>query len=167
MCAIFAPLSYFILFPNPDIRGVVASLKQDGPAPQEADTPVQETITAVGPLTRAVPIAYYTGFTAAFAAGGSQRVMKKQASYIGWFKKRPSALVLLITRYEDDHGRKAYEIDEGEAMTFVRGYTLPILAFAFCLFLVRKRDAEVSRDKFKRILVRRLLSLLSKRTTAA
>jgi hypothetical protein len=75
---------------------------------------------------------------------GSQTIRKKQASYVAWFQKRSKALVMLITVYEDDGGRKAYEINEGEAMSFVRGYSLPLALFAISLFLVRKRKAHAS-----------------------
>lgn len=139
MCAIFLPLLYSAFFPNKDIREVVDALKERGAAPLGAATAVEDTISAAGPLTRATSIAYYSGVTTTVQAGGTQTIRKRQVSYVARFQKRSRALILLITVYEDDSGRKNYEIGEGEAMPFVRGYALPILLFGFSLFLVRKR----------------------------
>ena len=139
ICAIFLPFLYSVAFPNKDIQEVVEALKQHGTAPPEATSAVGETMSAVGPLTRALPIAYYSGVTTTVSINGSKTVRKKQQSYVTWFQKRPKAFVLIITRYEDNDGRRAYEIGEGDPVSFVRGYTLPVLLFGVSLFLVRKR----------------------------
>jgi hypothetical protein len=144
ICAIFLPLLYSLVFPNKDIQGVVSALEQHGVAPPEATTTVEETLAAAGPLTRAIPLAYYSGVTTTMRSSGSQTIRKKQASYVAWFQKRSKALVLLVTAYEADGGRKAYEINEGEAMSYVRGYSLPVLMFGASLVLVRKRKARES-----------------------
>ena len=46
---------------------------------------------------------------------------------------------MLITVYEDDEGRKSYDIDEGEFMPYVRGYAPPLLLLGISLFSLRKR----------------------------
>ena len=139
MCATFLPLLYSLVFPNKDIAGTVYALEERGSAPPEAVAVVQETIAAVGPLTLAVPVAYYSGVTAAVGAGGSSQTSKKQASYVARFQKHPDSLLLMISVYEDARGRKAYQVQQGEPTFMVRGYALPILLFGASLFLVRKR----------------------------
>jgi hypothetical protein len=133
---------YSIVFPNKDLQGVVYALEERGSAPQEAVAIVQQTIDAAGPLTRAVPAAYFSGMTATVRGSGSSHLSKKrQASYIAWFQKHPKPLVLIITAYEGDGGERAYQINEGDVMFMVRGYTLPVLLFAISLFLVRRRTS--------------------------
>ena len=144
MCATFLPFLYSVLFPNEDLQGIVHALEERGTAPPEAVAVVQETIAAAGPLTRAVPVAFYSGATVTVRLGGSQKSSKKQGSYIAWFQKHPKPLLLLITRYEGNGGRRAYEINEGEAMFIVRGYALPVLPFVASLFLVRRRKSPDS-----------------------
>ena len=139
MCATFLPLLYSAAFPNRDIQEVVHALEERGTAPQEAASVVAETIAAAGPLTRAVPIAYYSGRTTTLQVGGSRTIRKKQASFLAWFQKRSKGSIVLITVHEDDEGRKNYDIDEGEAMWYVRGYALPLLLFGVSLFSLRKR----------------------------
>src|SRR5216684_6694073 len=139
MCATFLPLVFSVLFPNRDLQGVVHALEGRGSAPQEATAVVQETVAAVGPLTRAVPVAYYSGMTATVRVSGSKTPKEKQASYVAWFQKRPKPLLILITVHKDEQGHNLYEISEGEPMFMVRGYALPVLAFGVTLFLARRR----------------------------
>jgi hypothetical protein len=157
MCATFLPLLYSVLFPNDDLRGVVHALEGRTAAAPEAAAVVQETTEAVGALTKAVPVAYYSGVTATVRVSGSQTSKQKQASYAAWFQKRSKPFLLLITVYEGEQGQKTYAISEGEPMLMVRGYSLVVLAFGVTLFLVcRKRipatessltPAVVSKDR--------------------
>jgi hypothetical protein len=148
MCATFLPLLYSVVFPNEDLWAVVYALEGRGNAPSEAAAVVQETIAAAGPLKRAVPVAYYSGVTATVRISGSSQTSKKQASYIAWFQEHRKPLLLIITVYEGDGGRRGYEINEGEAVFMVRGYTLPVLLFGVSLFLVRKRKSSRSVTEF-------------------
>src|SRR4029077_16309601 len=87
MCATFLPLLYSTAFPNRDIQGVVHALEERGTAPREAASSVRGAIASAGPLTRVVPIAYYSGRTTTLQAGGSRTIRKKQASFLAWFQK--------------------------------------------------------------------------------
>ena len=114
-----------------------------GTAAPEAVAVVQETVAAAGPLTRTVPVAYYSGGTVTARVNGSQTFKKNQASYIAWFQRHPKPLLLIITRYEADRGQRAYEINEGEAMLMVRGYALPVLLFGVWLLTsARKKSPD-------------------------
>ena len=144
ICAVFFPLLYSVVLPNKDLQAVVYALEERGSPPPEAADVVQETIAAAGPLTRVVLVAYYSGVTATVRIGGSEKLSRKQSSYIAWFQKHPKPLLLLITRYEGDGGRKGYEINEGEPMSMVRGYALPVLLFAVSLLLGRRRKSPAS-----------------------
>jgi hypothetical protein len=144
ICAVFLPLLYSVVFPNKDLQAVVYALEERGSAPPEAADVVQETVAAAGPLTRTVPIAYYSGVTATVRIGGSEKLSKKQGSYIAWFQKHPKPLLLLITRYEGGGGRKGYEINEGEPMFMVRGYALPVFLFGVSLLVARRRKSPAS-----------------------
>jgi hypothetical protein len=145
MCATFLPLLYFVVFPNHELQAVVHALEERGTAPLESVAVIQETIAASGPLTRAIPVAYYSGVTTELRVTGSSKTSKKkQASYIASFQKHPTPLLLLITAYEGDGGQRVYAINEGEAMFMVRGYTLPLLLFGVSLFLLRRQKSPAS-----------------------
>lgn len=141
MCAVFLPLLYSVLLSSPDIRAIVYALEERGTAPPEAAGIVQETIAAVGPLTRAIRVGYYSGVTATVRVSGSNTSEKvKQASYIAWFQKPPKPMLVAITCYESDVGQRAYGLSEADPVSLVRGYGLPSLLFGISLFLVRKRQ---------------------------
>lgn len=148
LCAIFLPLLYSVLFPNDDIRGVVQALEERGTAPPEAAAAVQEAIAAVGPLKRAIQVAYYSGATASVQINGSHTSeIIKQINYIAWFQQPPKLMLISITRYERDGGERAYAIRGGDPTILVRGYALPLLLFGGSLFLTRRRKS-ISSEEF-------------------
>lgn len=145
MCAVFVPLLYFIVLPNADLQGVVDALEERGSAPPEAAGMVQKTIAAVGPLTRAIKVGYYSGVTATVRVSGSNTSEKvKQATYIAWFQKLPKPMLIAIARYESDRDHKAYQISQVDSGSLVRGYSLPVLLFGVSLFLMRGRKSSTS-----------------------
>ena len=142
MCTVFLPLLYSVVLPESDLHAIVSALEGRGTAPAGAAGIVQETIAAVGPLTRAIKVGYYSGVTATVRVSGSNTSEKvKQASYLAWFQKPPKPMLVAITRYERDGGQRAYGISEIEPVSLIRGYTLPILLFGASLFLVRERKS--------------------------
>ena len=58
MGVFFLPVSYSLLFPNPDIEQFVAALKDGGIASMEADTVVEQAKAALGPLTKAIQVGW-------------------------------------------------------------------------------------------------------------
>jgi hypothetical protein len=147
LCTTFLPFLYSILFPNDDLQRVVAALEDRGSPPLDADSVVQEAKDAAGLLTKAIPVAYYSGMSARFHLNGSQapeRIKQSQVTYMAWFQKRPKPMVMAITLYENDGGQKAYGISEGNPVSLVRGYGVPILLFAVALFLARKRKPSLA-----------------------
>jgi hypothetical protein len=145
LCAIFLPLLYSVALPNPDLQGIVDALEERGTAPPEATAIVQGTIAAVGPLTRAVKVGYYSGVTATVRVSGSNTSEKvKQASYIAWFQKPSKPMFVSITCYESDGDQRAYGISEVDPIILVRGYALPLLLFGVSLFLARRRKSPAS-----------------------
>ncbi|MGB7149759.1 MAG: hypothetical protein WBD45_11440 [Terriglobales bacterium] len=106
---------------------------------------VQKTIAAVGPLTRAIKVGYYSGVTATVRVSGSNTSEKvKQATYIAWFQKLPKPMLIAIARYESDRDHKAYQISQVDSGSLVRGYSLPVLLFGVSLFLMRGRKSSTS-----------------------
>jgi len=149
LCATFLPFLYSVLFPNDDLQRVVFALEDQGSPPLDADSVVQEAKVAAGLLTRAIPAGYGWGTSTQFDLKGSrapQRVKTYQSTYIAWFQKRPKPMVMAITLYENDNGQKAYGISEGNPVTLLRGYGVPILLFGVSLFLVRKRKSNLVTD---------------------
>jgi hypothetical protein len=145
MCAVFVPLLYSIVLPNAVLQGIVYALEERGSAPPEAAGIVQETIAAVGPLTRTIKVGYYSGVTATIRVSGSNTSEKvKQATYIAWFQKPAKPMVVAIARYESDGDHKAYRISQVDSGSLVRGYSLPVLLFGVSLFLVRVRKSPSS-----------------------
>jgi hypothetical protein len=144
MCATFLPLLYSMVLPNDDLRGVLYALEERGTPPPESETAVQQAIATVGLLTKAVQVGYYSGATTKFHLSGShtpEHVTVLQATYVGWFQKRPTPMLVAITRYEGDAGQRVYYISESNSAGVVRGYAVPILLFAVSLFLVRRRKS--------------------------
>lgn len=145
MSALFLPLLYSLVLPNADLQGIVYALEERGTAPPEAVDIVQETIAAVGPLTRAIRVGYYSGVTATVRVSGPNTSVKvKQASYIAWFQKPPKPMLVAIARYESDGDHKAYRISRVEPASLVRGYASPVLLFGVSLFLARGRKSPSS-----------------------
>jgi len=146
LCTTFLPFFYSILFPNDDLQRVVSALENRASPPLDADSVVQEAKGAAGLLTKAIPVAYYSGMSARFHLDGShspERIKQSQVTYIAWFQKRPKPMVMAITLYENEGGQKAYGISEGNAVILVRGYGVPILLFGFSLFLTRRRKSSL------------------------
>lgn len=102
MCAMFLPLLYFVVSPGQELHGVVHALEKRGAPSAEAASVVQETIASVGPLTGAIPLAYYSGVTTTMKLAGTQTRRKNQASFIARFQKHLTPLLLLITEYESN-----------------------------------------------------------------
>lgn len=145
--ATFLPFLDSILFPNVDLQRVVSALQGRAAPPLDADAVVQEAKDLLGSLTRAFQVAYYSGVTTQFHLSGSQRpehIKISQATYIAWFQKRPKAVLVAITVYQSDDGRKAYGISEGNAVTLVRGYLIPIALFGIALVLARRKKSQAS-----------------------
>jgi hypothetical protein len=147
LCTTFLPFLYSILFPNEDLQRVVSALEDRASPPLDADSVVQEAKDAAGLLTRAIPVAYYSGMSARFHLNGShapERIKQSQVTCIAWFQKRPKPMVMAITLYENEGGQKAYGISEGNPVTLVRGYGLPILLFGAAFFLARRRKSNLA-----------------------
>jgi hypothetical protein len=141
LCATFLPFLYSILFPNEDIRRVVSALEGRGSPPLDADTVVQEAAQAAGTLTRAIPIGYYMGGSTRMSLAGPQKpehIRASQITYVAWFAKRPKAMLIAITVYENDAGQKAFGISDSDAAAIVRAYLLPIVLFASALLVFRR-----------------------------
>jgi hypothetical protein len=108
----------------------------------EAEPVVQQAIAAVGPLTRAIQIAYNSEWTVAIHYAGSQpseKLRTSQAIYIAWFQKHPKATLVAFTCYESGAGQKAYQIREVDPVSVVRGYAIPLGLFGLSLFLARRK----------------------------
>jgi hypothetical protein len=142
MCATFLPLLYSVLLPNDDLERFVNALKYGGTAPLDADAVVEQTKAAVGSLTKAIQVAYYTGGTVRVNLTGPQhpeQMKVVQATYIAWFEKQPKPMLVAITMYLGDAGQKTYGISQANGASILRGYAVPLVLFAVSLFLVRKR----------------------------
>lgn len=140
----FLPLLYSFVFPNEDLRGFVSALEEREPPSMESEPVVHEAIAAVGPLTRAIKLAYSTEVTFQIPYAGSRSTEKMkttQAVYVAWFQKHPKAALLAFTCYENSGGQKAYRINEVDPSILVRGYGIPLGLLGVSLFLARKKKA--------------------------
>jgi hypothetical protein len=149
MAATFLPLLYSFVFPNENLQRLVSALEEREPPSMEAETVVHDAIAAVGPLTRAIKVAYSTEVTLKIPYAGASTPEKIKASqdiYIAWFQKHPKAVVVALTCYENAEGQRAYQINEVDRLTLVRGYTIPPCLFGISLFLARKRKAGAARS---------------------
>ncbi len=142
MGATFLPLLYSIVLPNEDLQGFVSALEQRSAPSMEAEPVVQQAIAAVGPLTKAIKIAYNSEWAVAIHYAGSQpseKLRASQAVYIAWFQKHPKAALVSFTCYENGAGQKTYQIREVDPVSVVRGFAIPLFLFGVSLFLVRKK----------------------------
>lgn len=147
MAATFLPFLYSILSPNENIERFVAALRDGGEAPLDAERIVEQTKRAVGSLTRAIQIGYYSEKSIGFHLGGSrapEHIHTSQATYIAWFQRRPTPVLVSVTLRANDEGQNAYGISEVAPITLVRGYGVPIALFGVSLFLVRKRKSAAA-----------------------
>lgn len=147
LCATFLPLLYSILFPNEDLQRMVLALQDRTAPPLDADTVVQEAKQAAGTLTRSIQVAYFVGNTIQYHLSGSERpehFHQSQATYVAWFQKRPKPMLIAISVYENDAGRKAFGINEADPVGIVRGYLLAIVIFVVALVLVRRKKSQSS-----------------------
>jgi hypothetical protein len=143
MAATFLPFLYSILFPNENIERFVTALKDGGEAPLDADSVVEQTKAVAGSLTRAIQIGAYFEMGLGFHLSGSrapQHTHTSQATYIAWFQRLPKPLLVSVTFYANDEGKKAYGLNEVALLTLVRGYGVPVALFAASLFLARRRN---------------------------
>lgn len=146
---VYGPIIYSMLSPKSDLKEIALALESRGtPPPQLADG-IQEIISSVGPMQRAIQVGYYSGVEATFQYKNSHTTKKTQVAYIAWFQKRPKPILLLISRLETDGSLTRYSINEGEPWSLARPMGLPLLTLAFSIFMVRKRRSPVLNDSPK------------------
>lgn len=143
---VFGPLIYSVLSPKADLQDIVHALEGHGAPPPQVSAAVQGTIASAGTLQRAIQLGYYSGVTATFQLNASHTTRKTQVSYLAWFQKLPKPTILIINRYQTDGGSQNYEIGEGDIGSFARVLGFPLLALAFLIFVVRKRDSPLHND---------------------
>jgi hypothetical protein len=147
LCATFLPFFYSILFPNEDLQRMVLALQDRTAPPLDADTVIQEAKQAAGTLTRSIQIGYAAGNTIRYHLGGTEKpehFHQSQATYVAWFQKRPKPILIAISVYENEAGRKAFGINEVDPVGIVRGYLLPIAIFIVALVIVRRKKSRLS-----------------------
>jgi hypothetical protein len=144
---VFGPVIYSFLSPKPDFQDIVHALEGSGTPPPQASAAVQGTMASDGPLQRAIQISYYAKVTATFQFNASHTTRKTQVAYLAWFQRFPKPTILIINRNQTDGGLQDYEIGEGEIGNIAWGLGLPLLAFAFAIFAVRKRDSPLLNDQ--------------------
>jgi len=146
LCATFLPFLYSILA-NDDLQRMVLALQDRAAPPLDADTVIQEAKQAGGTLTRSIQIGYATGNTIRYHLSGTEKpehFHQSQATYVAWFQKRPKPMLIAISVYENEAGRKAFGINEVDPVGIVRGYLLPIAIFVVALVLVRRKKSQGS-----------------------
>lgn len=140
MGATFLPLLYSVIFPQKDVQTIIVALREQGDPPQEAVSIVNAVTASAGRLTEAMKIGYYWETRVGFQPNsGLERVHVSQTTYIAWFQKRDGMLIA-VTRYEDDRGRKTYNISPASWITVVRGYVLPIGLFVGAIFFMARNS---------------------------
>ena len=139
------PLLYSTLFPNDDIRKVVLALEERGAPPAESQAAVQQAIAGVGALRWALQVAQYSGFTTTYHldGGNAETIKVSEASYIAWFQKPSTPMLISISRYEGDGNRKAFAITQGNPVALVRGYAPPLFLFGVSLFLFLRKSTAL------------------------
>jgi hypothetical protein len=147
----FLPLLNSMLLPNENIERVVAALKQDGTAPLDADTVVDQAKAALGPLTKAIQVGWgYNATKQIHLSGAHEQATITVTSYfyLAWFEKLPKPVVIAIYLYENDAGQKAYRISEVSGVLLLRQYAIPLVLFAVSLVLMfRKSRGQPSRQE--------------------
>jgi hypothetical protein len=147
VAALFGPLLYSLLSPTADLRTIVRALQGRGEAPLNSGPMVQKVLEQGGVLGRAVKVGHYAGGSVVFRNNASHTISKTEDSYIAWFQKIPKPFLLVVRRYKADGALQGYEIDSGDATSFlVHAYVPPLLAWAVSLYLVRKRKSPLLSD---------------------
>jgi hypothetical protein len=146
VAAVFGPLLYSVLSPTADLWAIVHALQGRGAPPPQATVAVQEALEGGGRLGRAIQVGHYTGVAVTFQNGVSHTMRRTEDSYLASFQKIPRPILLIVRRYEVDGGLRGYEVGSAEATSLIRPYALPLLAWAFSLYLVRKRRSPLLSD---------------------
>lgn len=144
---VFGPLIYSFLSPKPDFQEIVHALEGRGTPPPRASAAVEGMMSSAGLLQRAIQVGYYSGVTATFQLNASHTTRKTQMAYLAWFLRLSKPTILIINRYQTDGGLQEFEVGEGEIWGFARGLGMPLLALAFSIFAVSKRDSPLLSDR--------------------
>ena len=105
----------------------------------DAESTVDATKAALGPLTRAIPIGSSYGSTTKFDLSGfhgQTSISTTAVIYIAWFQKQQKPMTMAVSLYANDRGQKAYGISEVNAASVARQYAVPVLLFVVSLFLL-------------------------------
>ena len=144
---VFAPIIYSVLSPAPDLQDIIHALEGRGTPPSQVSSAVQETLASAGTLKRAIQVSYYSGVTATYQLNASHTTRRTQVAYLAWFQKLSKPTILIVNRVRTDGGPENYGIGEGEVGGIARGLGLPLLALAFSIFVVWKKDSPLLNDQ--------------------
>jgi lipid-A-disaccharide synthase-like uncharacterized protein len=133
------PVLYFSLFPKLEFREIVHKLQVSNSSDLGSDTAVSERISMYGRLREAIQITSYVGVTFTLQHGKNQSMRRSQAAYIAWFEKLQGPTLLVIQEIQTDDSVKTFQVGEGELVTIVRGFALPLFALIASLYMVRRR----------------------------
>src|SRR5437764_12876827 len=94
MLAVTVPLSYSVLFPNPDIRHILLAL--EGKETLRADlVSLLQVTNSTGHLRRTIPVAAFFGISAEYQRGQSHMTKTNEVSNLAWFEKRSKPTILV------------------------------------------------------------------------
>lgn len=144
---VYGTLIYSLLSPKPDFQDIVHALEGSGTPPPQVSVAVQGMMASAGRLQRTIQVGYYSGVTATFQLNASHTTRKTQVAYLAWFQRFSKPTILVINRYQTDGGVRDYEIGEGYIGGFARALGFPLLALAFSIFVVWKRDSPLLNDQ--------------------
>jgi hypothetical protein len=143
----FGPLLYSVLSPTDELRSIVRALQGRGIPPSNAVPMVQKVFEQGGLLGRAIHVGHYVGGSVKLQYGASHTMSETQDSYIAWFQNIPKPILLIVRRDRTDGVLQDYEIDSGDAASFlVHVYVPPLLSWVVSLCLVRKRKSPLLSD---------------------
>jgi len=141
MAATVLPLFYSLLFPNHDIQRIVRALEGRETLPESWAPLAEQIVNQAGHLRRAIQVSVYWQVEANYNIKKSHKTRKTQISYLAWFERRTKPALLIITRREVDGSELYFDIDEGEPLSLIRFYLLPLLVLAFSVYWFRRKPS--------------------------
>jgi hypothetical protein len=134
----FFPVLYSLFSPSADFEEIIRALEMRAASPPQAAADIEAAVAEFGMLQRAWQIGYRIQVKASI----QHKEKTTQASYIAWFSVKRKPILLILERYEKDNLLQGYLIGEGEPTSLIRPILPPLLAFAFSLYMVRRRKPK-------------------------
>jgi hypothetical protein len=137
--AVAGPLLYSRVHPSADIQRLLLALSRHEPIDESVQPPLTEVFDSAGRLKRAIQLGASWQFSGDVNAGESHSTTETRASYLAWFESRSKPTLLTITRIETDHSSIRFRIGEGDLVSTLVSFLVPLALLGVTAYLLRAK----------------------------